>query len=70
MKSVDDEVDRLMSLLDVGIAAVRKGDGDVALMAVKAAHDSALRLPQKPGPLKRPANFWRGSTPAVRPDMR
>lgn len=49
MKSVDDEVNRIMGLLDLGINAVRAGDGDVALMAVKAAHDSALRLPQKPG---------------------
>lgn len=49
MKSVDDEVNRIMGLLDIGIKAVRAGDGDVALMAAKAAHDSALRLPQKPG---------------------
>lgn len=49
MKSADDEVNRIMGLLDIGIKAVRAGDGDAALMAVKAAHDSALRLPQKPG---------------------
>lgn len=49
MKSVDGEVNRIMGLLDIGINAARAGDGDVALMAAKAAHDSALRLPQKSG---------------------
>lgn len=48
MKPVDEEVDRLMALLGVGIAAARKGDGDVALMAAQAALESAQRLPQKP----------------------
>ena len=46
--TADEEIDRLMQLLDVGIKAVRAGDGDAALMAVKEAHESAKRLPMKP----------------------
>lgn len=45
---VDREVDRLMELLRVGTEAVRRGDGDSALLAVQEALATAKRLPQKP----------------------
>lgn len=45
--NVNDEADRLMALLDVALASVRKGDGQSALLAVKEAAESAQRLPQK-----------------------
>lgn len=44
---VDKEVDRIMQLLDIGLDAVKKGDGDAAAMALEEAHKSAKRLPQK-----------------------
>ncbi|WP_065755249.1 hypothetical protein [Bradyrhizobium paxllaeri] len=44
---VDREVDRIMALLDVGLDAVKKGDGDVAVMALEEAYASAKRLPPK-----------------------
>lgn len=42
----DDEYDRIMKLLDVGINAVRNDDGTGAIMALEAALKSAEKLPQ------------------------
>jgi len=44
---VDKEVDRIIRLMDVGIEAVRNGDGDAAVMAAKEALETAQRLPKK-----------------------
>ena len=44
---VNNEVDRLMALLDVAVDGVRKGDGDTALMAMQEALVTAERLPKK-----------------------
>lgn len=49
MSNRDNEIaDRLMALLDVATEAVRKGDGDVALMAVKEAAESANGFSRRP----------------------
>lgn len=46
--SGEDEYDRLMALLDAGLAALKNDDYDGAGMALKAACDSADRLPKRP----------------------
>ena len=48
MTTANDEADRIMRLLDIGIAAVRADDGATALMAVKEAYETAERMPRKP----------------------
>lgn len=47
MNTPDQEFDRLMKLLDVGITAAKSDDWDTALMAAKEAERTARRLPQK-----------------------
>jgi hypothetical protein len=44
MSADDAEFDRLMKLLDLGINAVRAGDGDTALMAAAEGVKSAEKL--------------------------
>lgn len=44
----DEEYERLMKLLDIGLDAVRSGDGDGAIMALEAATKVADALPEKP----------------------
>lgn len=46
-RTADEEADRLMQLLDVGIDAVRKGDGQMALLALQEGLKTAERLPKK-----------------------
>lgn len=46
--STDKEADRLMKLLDVGLDALRQGDGDGTLMALEEALKTAKAMPQKP----------------------
>lgn len=46
-KATNDECDRLMRLLDVGLDALRNDDPQIAEMALKSALDSANRLPKK-----------------------
>lgn len=43
--AADIAADRIMQMIDIGIAAVRKGDGLGALLAVKEAHKIATTLP-------------------------
>lgn len=45
MPSTDDKADRLMQLLDVGIASMRNGDDLGALLAVQEAHKVATTIP-------------------------
>lgn len=45
--TADDEADRLMQLLDVGLDQLRKGDDRMALLAVQEALKSAERLPRE-----------------------
>lgn len=45
----DEAADKIMDLLDIGLKAMRAGDGDVALMAVKEGLKVAKTLPQKDG---------------------
>lgn len=54
MRTADQEADRLMQLLDVGLAAYRKGDGKGALLAVQEALETAKRIPQKQGVIALP----------------
>lgn len=44
----DAEFDRIMKLLDIGLEALRTGDGDGAEMALDEALKVAKALPQKP----------------------
>ncbi len=37
----------MLAILDAGLAALRAGDEDTALMALKAATDVAEKLPKK-----------------------
>lgn len=47
-KSQGDEIaERLLQLLDVGLAAVRDDDEDAALLALQEAMKTAERLPKK-----------------------
>lgn len=49
MKTADEEFDRLMALLDVGLEQVRRGDGQSAVLALQEALQTAERLPKKAG---------------------
>lgn len=49
MTTADEEADRLMQLLEVGIDEVRRGDGQMALLALKEALKTAERIPKKGG---------------------
>lgn len=55
MSKEDEDFERLMKLLDVGIEAVRAGDGDGAIMALEAATKVADALPKKPDVICLPA---------------
>jgi hypothetical protein len=44
-QAADTTADRIIKMLDVGIAAVRQGDGLGALLAVQEAHKVAATLP-------------------------
>ncbi len=46
---VDRDVDRIMQMLDMGLDAIRGGDGDAALLALMEAEETAKRLPKKAG---------------------
>lgn len=48
MMTADEEIDRLLQLLDVATDAYRKGDTDTTKMALAAAEESALRLDTNP----------------------
>ncbi len=43
----DKQVDRLEQLLDVGLAALRGGDDQAAILALQEAMKTAESLPQK-----------------------
>jgi len=45
--TADDDADRLAQLLDVGLQALKKGDGVGAELALKEALESAQKLPQR-----------------------
>lgn len=45
MTKQDQAADRIMQMLDVGIAAIRSGDGIGALLAIQEAHKVATELP-------------------------
>lgn len=47
MAASDDEYDRVMKLLDVGMAALKSGDGDGTIMALNAATEAAKRMPKR-----------------------
>lgn len=47
MNTADQEYDRLMRLLDVGLDALQRGDADVTMLALKETLETAQRLPQK-----------------------
>jgi hypothetical protein len=44
MNDADRTADRLMQMLDLGLAALREGDEDAALLALMEANDTADRL--------------------------
>lgn len=46
--NANDEADRIMRLLDIGIDSARKGDFQMAELAAKAALDVAKAMPKKP----------------------
>lgn len=46
-KTTDEEADRLIALLDLGLAKLRNGDAETAVLALKEALESADRLPKK-----------------------
>jgi len=46
----DDLFERLMKLLDVGLDALREGDGDGTILALKEAVKTAEQLPKKRTP--------------------
>lgn len=48
-RTANEEADRILKLLDIGIEAVRAGDGDMALLILQESLATAQRLPQKPG---------------------
>jgi hypothetical protein len=48
-RTADEEADRLMQLLDVGIDSMRRGDGEMAVLALKEGLKTAKRLPKKDG---------------------
>lgn len=48
-RTADEEFNRLMQLLDVGIDAVRKGDDQMALLALQEGLKTAERFPKKGG---------------------
>lgn len=52
--AANQEADRLLALLDVGLEQIRKGDGDAALLALQEALKSAERLPKKPSVIHLP----------------
>ena len=43
----DKEFDRMMQLLDIGLAALKRGDGDMTLMALRETEKVARSLPTK-----------------------
>lgn len=45
--TVDEEADRLIALLDVGIDAAKVGELDIAELVAREALESAKRLPKK-----------------------
>lgn len=47
MAQTDDDFDRLMKLLDVGLEALKTGDGDGTIMALQVATDVADKMPKK-----------------------
>lgn len=46
-KTANDEADRLLNLLDIGLEQLRKGDGDSTLLALQEALKTAERMPKK-----------------------
>lgn len=46
-KTADEEADRLLALLDVGLQQLRKGDGQSAVLALQEALQTAQRMPKK-----------------------
>lgn len=46
-KTANEEADRLMALLDVGLVQLRKGDGQSAILALQEALQTAERMPKK-----------------------
>lgn len=46
-RTANDEADRLMTLLDVGLQELRKGDGQSAILALQEALQTAERMPKK-----------------------
>lgn len=48
-RTADEEADRLMALLDVGLEQVRRGDGQSAILALQEALRTAERMPKKTG---------------------
>jgi hypothetical protein len=46
-RAADQEYDRLMQLLDVGLTELRKGDGQTTVMVLEEALKTAERLPKK-----------------------
>ncbi len=44
---VDEQVDRLMRLLDIGLEALKEGDDDASIMALAEGLKTAKELPQK-----------------------
>ena len=46
----DAEAERLMKMLDAALEAVREGDGDAVLLALKEAEETAGCLPKKADP--------------------
>jgi hypothetical protein len=46
-RAADQEYDRLMQLLDVGLTELRKGDGQTTVMVLEEALKTAERRPNK-----------------------
>lgn len=47
--TANEEADRLLNILDVGLAQLREGDSQSAILALQEALQSAERIPKKAG---------------------